>query len=209
MHIKKNYTIDNNLRSKLISVTVSVVMLFYSFGYIFVYWNLHKTFKKEGIGKVRTLAKDLSVNNFNFNKDDIKNLPNSEFLLVIKIPKSIYINNDKNFQLVEKHEFRYHGEMYDIVKSKIINDTVYFLCISDKNEDKLEKAFLAHFFSDDSGKTNKKPIKSIIERLKYDATIDEKFEVPRIHNKSAKHFCLDAFPLETVMDIPLPPPKIV
>ncbi len=205
--MKENRLIKNTLRSRLITVTVSLVMLFYSFGYIFVYWNLHKTFKKEGIGKVRLMAKDISINNFNFNKDDIKRLPNSELLLIIKIPKSVFLRNDDSFQLVEKHEFRYHGEMYDIVKSNIINDTVYFLCISDKNEDELEKAFLAHFFSDDSGKTNKKPIKSIIARLKYDATIVEKIEMPRIHNKSAKHLCLDAFPLETVMDIPLPPPK--
>jgi len=41
------------------------------------------------------------------------------------------------FQWVEKNEFRHGGEMYDVVRTRIVGDSAYFLCIRDTDEERL------------------------------------------------------------------------
>lgn len=52
-------------------------------------------------------------------------------LVTIKIATK---NIPDNFTWVEAHEFRYKGEMYDIVKQEVRNDTTYYTCIHDVRE---------------------------------------------------------------------------
>ena len=40
-------------------------------------------------------------------------------------------------QWIEDHEFRYEGQMFDIVRSFAANDTTYFVCINDVQEERL------------------------------------------------------------------------
>jgi hypothetical protein len=57
-----------------------------------------------------------------------------EGLVVIKIS-----NQQPPDDLIwtERHEFRYRGQMYDIVKHEVRNDTTYYTCIHDVRESKL------------------------------------------------------------------------
>jgi len=58
-------------------------------------------------------------------------------LVLLKIPKSIEEKPNKHFQRIHEKEFRYKGEMYDIVKEENKTDTTYYYCIHDKEETKL------------------------------------------------------------------------
>jgi hypothetical protein len=40
-------------------------------------------------------------------------------------------------QWIEDHEFRYNGNLYDIVRSHTCGDTTYFACINDAQEEQL------------------------------------------------------------------------
>ncbi|MBI5473266.1 MAG: hypothetical protein HY961_13060 [Ignavibacteriae bacterium] len=40
-------------------------------------------------------------------------------------------------QWIEDHEFRYHGQMFDIVRTVMSGDTTTFVCINDRQEEKL------------------------------------------------------------------------
>ncbi|MFH1196713.1 MAG: hypothetical protein V1720_13505 [bacterium] len=58
-------------------------------------------------------------------------------LIRLVFPKDIKENPITGFEWKKKNEFRFQGEMYDIVKRKYFSDSIYFYCIHDKKESKL------------------------------------------------------------------------
>jgi hypothetical protein len=46
---------------------------------------------------------------------------------------------DSELHWVKSDEFRYRGEMFDVVETTISNDTVHYLCYPDKKENILNK----------------------------------------------------------------------
>jgi hypothetical protein len=44
---------------------------------------------------------------------------------------------DRNFKMIDKDEFRYHGMLYDIISTRISGKTVIFRCINDTKEEQL------------------------------------------------------------------------
>jgi len=63
----------------------------------------------------------------------IKHLPEKD-LTLIKISSA---NSEKIHWTEESSEFRFDGEMYDVVKTKSANDTTYYYCFNDEKESKL------------------------------------------------------------------------
>jgi hypothetical protein len=57
-----------------------------------------------------------------------------EELIVLKIPKSLEENPNKDFHRIHEKEFRFKGEMYDVVKKYEKDDTTFYYCIHDKEE---------------------------------------------------------------------------
>lgn len=58
-------------------------------------------------------------------------------LTLVKIPVEWEKSGSSQFQRIHAGEFRYHGEMYDIVRSEAKGDTTFYYCIHDKEETKL------------------------------------------------------------------------
>jgi len=58
-------------------------------------------------------------------------------LTLLIFGKDIRHKTVPGFEWKKKNEFRYRGEMYDIVKRKHTADSIYFYCIHDKKESKL------------------------------------------------------------------------
>ncbi|MFH0734611.1 MAG: hypothetical protein V1773_10275 [bacterium] len=201
------FIINKSLHIKIFVFVLSSLMLFYSFGYIFVYWKLHKTFKQTGIGKIRELAVSKSIENYDFTSSDINTLPNKELLCLIKIHKNFTEKNSKNIQFIKDNEIRYFGEMFDIIKSQKIKDTVYYLCISDKNEDVLEKAFLEHFNNDNSTKSKNTPVKNIVKNLNFDGIIlNNNLKIINI-GTPCLFFRSNEFPIKNFFKVLTPPPE--
>jgi hypothetical protein len=63
-------------------------------------------------------------------------LPECE-LVVLKFPNDRKIQKSMGVKWIEKHEFRYKGNMYDIVRSKIEGENIIFYCINDHKEEVL------------------------------------------------------------------------
>jgi hypothetical protein len=63
----------------------------------------------------------------------INNLPENE-LTLIKISSR---DNEKIIWMEEGREFKYQGNMFDVVRIKKGTDTTYYYCFSDVNESKL------------------------------------------------------------------------
>lgn len=59
------------------------------------------------------------------------------YLILLKIPKKSFSQNNASFQRIESDELKYKGNMYDIVKEENHDSLIYFYCISDEVEDEI------------------------------------------------------------------------
>ncbi len=127
-----------------------------------------------------------------------------ENLDVIRITET-QMQNIKIFSFVEAHEFLFYGKMYDIVRSEKIGDTTIFHCIYDDKETKL----IDRFADIAAGAMNK--YGTVLNNL-----LDNMLKVKVIYKAftlfydfiTEKHITLRYFsPLNTYLDVPVPPPK--
>ncbi len=171
---------------------------------------MHIVFKEEGIRKIRRYAEKDYIKGLNLQGNlNVLDIENKEYLTVLKIPKSLYYSKSDEFMFVKKHEIKYYGNLYDIIKLEEKSDTIYILCISDRNENLLEKAFLEHFFIDKQTNSKTRPIKNILDKLTLENYIFEEIKkIPEFQDESKIYPHVFAFPIENVLDIPVPPPKL-
>lgn len=119
---------------RLISILLVSMLLYNAFGYLFTYIHLKKTFKKEAFEK-------------------IDNFLNHDELVILGFSNS-ELNEKVSF--VHSREFIFNGEMYDIFSREDRNDSVFFECVCDKNENLLEKSF-SIYFNNESKQNAKHP----------------------------------------------------
>jgi hypothetical protein len=107
---------------KYISLILLITILFVSNGYYLYFKHLQHKIKEEI-------------------KHEIKNkLSDNELSVVI-----ISSENKKQISWKEKDkEFSYNGEMYDIVKTKTLNNKTYYYCIKDTKEKNLIANYTRH-----------------------------------------------------------------
>jgi hypothetical protein len=67
------------------------------------------------------------------NEQMLKGVPDKE-LILIKIPFKIQYEDPSVFKWIHDKEFRYQGQLYDIVRSEQVGKTTWFYCIHDKHE---------------------------------------------------------------------------
>ncbi len=80
-----------------------------------------------------------------------------EELVLFSFQKSIFDEDIKDFKWTKKNEFRYKNEMYDIIKTELKSDSVYFYCFHDLKESKLFKnldAAVSDYINNNSKKQN-------------------------------------------------------
>ena len=85
-------------------------------------------------------------------KEELRIGANNKDLFLVIIP----LHNDHNIHWVETNEeFTYKGELYDVVKIKIINNNKYIYCLNDRKEEQL----IDHYYkSNTSKKSSEKKI---------------------------------------------------
>lgn len=106
--------------NKLSSFIITIFFLFNSGGY-FVYFKLRQWYIQEEI-----------------EEELIKKMDESQLSLII-----ISLNDRSTIHWTRKNkEFSYNGMMYDIVKSKTVNQQRYLYCISDVKEKQLIDNFI-------------------------------------------------------------------
>lgn len=101
---------------KVIVYIIVIIFTFnlagYYIGFIFLKYSIHYEVKKMILNNID----EKQITLIKLHKDDRKG---------------------PDFKMYEENEFRYKGSFYDIVRSKTINDTIYYYCINDKKESAL------------------------------------------------------------------------
>ena len=115
--------------------------------------------------------------------------------------------NRIDFRWVHAHEFKYNGEMYDIVK-KVDNDKQLILyCINDKKETKLEEE-LANRVHDNSQNSKQKQSSFHLNIFLSEQAQTEKTNIAYSSELSFNFLSPDNYN-SVQLDIPSPPPRLV
>ncbi len=101
----------------------------------------------------------------------LKNTPDAE-LKTLVIAKN-KLNSENGFKYIHSKEFKYLGEMYDIVRKFESKDSIKFVCIHDKDETALINNFVKYCKDD----KNSSPIKRKINILNLDYYIITDYNV--------------------------------
>lgn len=85
--------------------------------------------------------------------------------VVLAFSKADFEEGIKEFKMMDEREFSFRGKMYDIIKTVNKNDSLYFYCIADTDEDDLNLAFSRNGNGDDGNKNaaNKNLLKNILQ----------------------------------------------
>jgi len=102
-------------------------------------------------------------------KRQIKRGVSESDLVLLKIPKEIEQNPNPSFKRIHSKEFRYNGEMYDIVLQEAKGDTTWYWCIWDKEETalfaKLDELFARAWGKDPVNQSNNEKLFSFLKNL--------------------------------------------
>ena len=173
---------------KLISKLLLILFSYNSFGFLAVQPLLYSYYKHIGMIKVEKLHDDEILQLLVFNRRDL-------------LDKKI------DFEWIHKREFRYLGNLYDVVKQDENADTIFLHCIFDLAENELEDEFekRIHQNSDEN--------KHLPLVIKYSSSISEPAQSNSISFKfeyQAQFDCPLNNPYKSLyLDIPSPPPRQV
>jgi hypothetical protein len=100
---------------KLLVISIAILFLYNTVGYLIVFKSFQYGIKEEI-------------------KSRIKNNLADKDIVLVKFPLNPDKEQQKLFNWKEDNEFTYNGNMYDVVRKSIVNDTIYYYCINDTKE---------------------------------------------------------------------------
>lgn len=173
---------------KILAIFIVVLLLFNSMGYYIVFKATQYAIKKEikNIIKQGVPEKDLSL--IKVAVDDVQKQAVLEWL--------------------DKKEFRYHGQMFDVVRYYTCNDTTYYYCINDKQEEKLFSK-LDNLIEHHSKKTDatRSKARGIYKNIIRDVVFNKKTPPNFVSRHLLFSLAQVKIPSFFSKDIPTPPPE--
>jgi hypothetical protein len=135
--------------------------------------------------------------------------PSDEELIEILVLNKEDINARRiDFKWIHSHEFKYNGEMYDVVKKKEAGKQIFLYCINDTKEKELEREFENRVHSnskDDKQRptTNNYNFVSLSEPVQ-----SEEIGIALVYECKFNYWHTDSYN-SPHLEIPSPPPRIV
>lgn len=105
---------------RITSIVIACLIILNSFGYLLTYLQLKKFYKKV------------------ISEKKLNNIPENELELII-IPK---VDLYETITFIEEDEFIYNNKLYDIFNTTETESEIYYWCLYDEDETKLDLAFL-------------------------------------------------------------------
>jgi hypothetical protein len=169
---------------RIVSILLILLLLYNAFGFLFSYFHLKKTFKKEALEKIDNFLSDEELITLGFSNQEL---------------------NEKVY-FVHSREFIYNNEMYDIFKTEERNDSVFFRCICDENETFLEKSFSIYFNNESKPNTKHPYIFNILRNIILTGLLPN-FNVKIYNLVSEYKYSFYAFTISIYLDKDTPPPR--
>lgn len=174
---------------RIASIFIISIFIYNSFGFIALHPLLSIYYKNLGMQQVIKPSKEELVELLVFNKEDL-------------------IGHKIDFRWIHSREFKYNGEMYDVVKKEEDDKQVILYCINDKKEKNLEEEF-EKVVNKNSSENKQRPVTyynfNIVlsepvqsEQIGYALVYEFEFNYSRTDSYNSPY-----------LEIPSPPPRIV
>ncbi|NUM72403.1 MAG: hypothetical protein HUU43_16280 [Ignavibacteriaceae bacterium] len=175
------------MKKTVISLLI-LLLIFNAGGYLFIYWQMQQAFKKAGLRKIAAQWDDSQLVKITMRGD--------------------YTSEGEYITWVKPHEIRVNGSLFDIVRKKAQGSDTVLYCISDKDEDALEAAFISGIEKNkDNGKGN--ALKNLLSILNLTGVVEGNF-ILKDYRKPDNIFTLytevETYPIK---EITSPPPDLI
>lgn len=130
---------------RLTTILLTALLLLHVLGYYGLFLGLQYQ-------NNQTLVQSLDNGTFNINET-----------VTLRIPLSVpYVDDDPEYQRVDG-EFEHQGELYHLIKQRLSNDTLYVVCIKDRQGNRISKALKDYVktFAEDKASDGKAPVKTL------------------------------------------------
>jgi hypothetical protein len=177
-------------RTKLIALLITVLFLYNSLGYLFLYFpasHLIKHFVHKALKEKKINSEDLSILAFN-----LSDLKNNKYDFIWKKPGK---------------EFRFNGKMFDIEDKVESGDTVYYTVYYDHNENILEELFSLQQLDNKKDKSQNTIQRVLLVGLYYEQL---KYYFTDLRDTNSSNLLLnknEAVFHNYISDVPTPPPR--
>lgn len=170
---------------KIFSIFLVLSFLFNAAGYLLIFLILQSSLKENAAERI--IAGD----------------KNSSITMVVLAEKE-FKEGVSELKFFDENEFSFKGKMYDIIKKENRNDSVYFYCLADLEEDDLNLAFSKNGTSEERG--NGSAENSMLKNILQKGLLAEFPHSPgNIFNINYYNYC-PLIPALNSSEIPTPPP---
>lgn len=128
-------------------------------------------------------------------------------LEIISFHLSELTKTNSPVEFIKKKEFRYKGELYDIYKEIIKDDSIHYYCINDTKENILENAFAMFVESKTQDNSKNTPIHNILVNIFKIAIIPAEYNNSYYQSSFKFITHIDYLHPQYSVEIPTPPPK--
>jgi len=172
---------------KIPAIVILFAFVMSSFGFILLQPFLISYYKYLGMKRAGFPSEEELIEYVIFNKDDIKY-------------KRI------NFQWVHSKEYRYNGDMYDIVEKSEDDSLFYFYVINDTKEKELEEIFSKKVEENSSSSKQNKNENNILKIL-FSELLKNRKSMPDDNSELKYNFLFTNDYISAWQDVPTPPPR--
>ena len=177
-------------RTKIVALFVSVLFLYNSLGYLFLYFPaslLIKHFVHKSIKEKKIKHEDLSILAFK-----LSDLKNNKYDFIWKKPGK---------------EFRFNGKMYDIEDKVVSGDSVYYTVYYDHKENILEELFSLQQTDNKKDKSQSSLQRDLLVGLYYEQLKYYFIDLQDINTSNLLLNKNEAVFHNFISDVPTPPPR--
>jgi len=128
-------------------------------------------------------------------------------LTLIKIPNNKKSKNSLYF--TKRDEFRFKGSMYDIVKKKVTDDSIYYYCYNDKKEENLHKNFVINFKRSNEGTNSSRRNFLKLTKLLTFGFLDSKDKFENVIKDKQTTIFIESQHISFIPDTSSPPPESI
>jgi Rps23 Pro-64 3,4-dihydroxylase Tpa1-like proline 4-hydroxylase len=173
---------------KITSILILSLFIYNTIGFLALHPILSIYYKYVGLEQANKPSEEEMIELLIFNKKDIQ-------------------EGKIDFRWIHSREFKYNGDMYDIVKKEETDKQLIVHCINDTKEKKLEEEFEKRVHKN-SSEDKRLPVKiNIINSLFSEPIQSEQIKNDLVYEQSFNNWRTD-FYQSLFLDIPSPPPRL-
>lgn len=173
---------------KITSILILSLFIYNTIGFLALHPILSIYYKYVGLEQANKPSEEELIERLIFNKEDIQ-------------------KGKIDFRWIHSREFKYNGDMYDIVKKEETDKQLIVHCINDTKEKKLEEEFEKRVHKN-SSEDKRLPVKiNIINSLFSEPIQSEQIKNDLVYEQSFNNWRTD-FYQSLFLDIPSPPPRL-